>query len=64
VTPNIALHATRRGDLSMWKGVAAGNAARNGVFTTLLAARGMTGPDKAIDGTHGLRELLPSCSHC
>lgn len=60
VTPNIALHATRRGDLSMWKGVAAGNAARNGVFATLLAARGMTGPDKAIDGAHGLRELLGS----
>jgi 2-methylcitrate dehydratase len=57
VTPNIALHATRRGELSMWKGVAAGNAAR-GVFATLLAARGMTGPDKAIDGSHGLRELL------
>jgi 2-methylcitrate dehydratase len=58
VTPNIALHATRRGELSMWKGVAAGNAARNGIFATLLAARGMTGPDKAIDGSHGLRELL------
>src|SRR3954470_23491580 len=37
ITPNIALHATRRGDLSMWKGVAAGNAARNGVFAALLA---------------------------
>jgi 2-methylcitrate dehydratase len=58
VTPNIALHATRRGHLSMWKGVAAGNAARNGVFAALLAAEGMTGPDKAIDGSHGLRELL------
>jgi 2-methylcitrate dehydratase PrpD len=23
VTPNVALHATRRGELSMWKGVAA-----------------------------------------
>jgi 2-methylcitrate dehydratase len=58
VTPNIALHATRRGHLSMWKGVAAGNAARNGMFAALLAAEGMTGPDKAIDGSHGLRELL------
>jgi 2-methylcitrate dehydratase len=58
VTPNIALHATRRGDLSMWKGVAAGNAARNGVFAALLAAAGMTGPDKPIDGSHGVRELL------
>jgi 2-methylcitrate dehydratase len=58
VTPNIALHATRRGHLSMWKGVAAGNAARNGMFAALLAAEGMTGPEKAIDGSHGVRELL------
>lgn len=58
VTPNIALHATRRGHLSMWKGVAAGNAARNGMFAALLAAEGMTGPDNAIDGSHGVRELL------
>jgi 2-methylcitrate dehydratase len=58
ITPNIALHATRRGDLSMWKGVAAGNAARNGVFAALLAADGMTGPAHAIEGSHGLRELV------
>ena len=58
VTPNIALHATRRGDLSMWKGGAAPNAARNGVFAALLAQRGMTGPANAVEGSHGLRELL------
>lgn len=58
VTPNIALHATRRGDLSMWKGCAAPNGARNGVFAALLAEKGMTGPEKSIDGSHGLRELL------
>lgn len=58
ITPNIALHATRRGDLSMWKGVAAPNAARNGVFAALLAQRGMTGPEHAVEGSHGLRELL------
>ena len=58
VTPNIPLHATRRGDLSMWKGVAGGNAARNGVFAALLAAEGMTGPNNALDGSHGLGELL------
>lgn len=58
ITPNIALHATRRGDLSMWKGVAAPNAARNGVFAALLAEKGMTGPENAIEGSHGLRELL------
>jgi 2-methylcitrate dehydratase len=58
VTPNIALHATRRGELSMWKGAAAGNAARNGVFAALLAAEGMTGPDQPIDGSDGVQELL------
>ena len=58
VTPNIALHATRRGQLSMWKGAAAGNAARNGMFAALLAAEGLTGPEEAIDGSHGVRDLL------
>jgi 2-methylcitrate dehydratase len=58
VTPNIALHATRRGDLSMWKGCAGANAARNGVFAALLAEKGMTGPDHPIEGSHGLRELV------
>ena len=58
VTPNLALQATRRGNLSMWKGCAAGNAARNGVFAALLAAEGMTGPEQAIEGSHGLRELV------
>src|SRR3954466_9295447 len=56
VTPNLALEVTRRGKLSMWKGCAAANGARNGVFAALLAADGMTGPDQVIDGGHGLRE--------
>ena len=41
----------------MWKGCAAGNAARNGVFAALLAAEGITGPEKAIEGEHGLEKL-------
>ena len=58
ITPNLALEVTRRGNLSMWKGCAAANASRNGVFAALLAAEGMTGPEEAIDGGHGLRELI------
>ena len=58
ITPNLPLHVTRRGNLSMWKGCAGANAARNGLFAALLAAEGMTGPDQAIEGSHGLRELL------
>jgi len=60
VTPNLPLHTTRRGELSMWKGCAAGNAARNGVFAALLAADGMTGPENAIEGSDGLRQLMGS----
>jgi 2-methylcitrate dehydratase len=58
LTPNLALHATRVGELSMWKGAAAGNAARAGIFAARLAAGGMTGPERPLDGHHGLIELL------
>lgn len=57
ITPNIPLEVTRRGHLSMWKGCAAPNAGRNGVFAALLAREGMTGPELAISGAHGLADL-------
>jgi 2-methylcitrate dehydratase len=53
VVPNIALRQTRVGELSMWKGCAAANAARNGVFAALLANEGMTGPPEAFEGERG-----------
>ena len=37
----------------MWKGCAFANAARNGVFATLLANLGMTGPDRLFEGEMG-----------
>jgi 2-methylcitrate dehydratase len=58
LTPNLALHATRVGELSMWKGAAAGNAGRAGMFAARLAAAGMTGPERPMDGHHGLIELI------
>ncbi len=58
VTPNLALGVTRRGQLSMWKGVAEANGARNGVFAALLARAGMTGPEKAFEGQLGLHHLI------
>lgn len=54
IAPNIALWQTRVGELSMWKGCAGPNAARNGLFAALLAREGMTGPDQIIEGTSGL----------
>lgn len=57
VTANLSLQATRLGDLSMWKGCAAGNACRNGVFAAELAAAGITGPDSPFTGRGGLRQV-------
>jgi 2-methylcitrate dehydratase len=60
ITPNLALGATRRGDLSMWKSCASANAARNGLFAALLARAGMTGPERPVEGSLGLGDLLGS----
>jgi 2-methylcitrate dehydratase len=43
----------------MWKGAAAANAARNAVFATLLAEKGMTGPAHPFEGEMAfVRQLL------
>lgn len=48
------LRQTRSGELSMWKACAFAAAARNAVFATDLAGRGMTGPAPIFEGTFGL----------
>jgi 2-methylcitrate dehydratase len=58
VTANLPLAVTRRGQLSMWKGVAEANGVRNGLFAALLAKAGMTGPEKAFEGALGLSHLV------
>src|SRR4051812_7173112 len=55
---NVALRQTRAGDMSMWKGCAFANAARNGVFAALLAADGMTGPAPIFEGELGFMKLV------
>ena len=55
---NVALRQTRAGELSMWKGCAFANAARNGVFAALLAGEGMTGPAPIFEGELGFMKLL------
>mgnify|MGYP003337105513 FL=1 len=42
----------------MWKGCAAANAARNGLFAAELAHEGITGPQNAITGRWGLARVL------
>lgn len=53
IAPNVTLRQTRVGELSMWKGCAAANAARNGVFAAMLASKGMTGPSEIFEGEKG-----------
>src|SRR5688500_13606663 len=55
---NVALRQTRSGELSMWKGCAFANAARNGVFAAMLAADGLTGPAPIFEGDLGFMKLV------
>jgi 2-methylcitrate dehydratase len=55
---NVPMRNTRAGELSLWKGAATAFAVRNGVFAALLAAEGMTGPDRPFEGRHGLWDLI------
>jgi 2-methylcitrate dehydratase len=55
---NVALRQTRAGELSMWKGCAFANAARNGVFAALLASEGLTGPAPIFEGDLGFFKLV------
>ena len=54
VVPNLCTYQTRAGELSMWKGCAGPNGARNGIFAARLAREGMTGPYLAFDGIFGI----------
>lgn len=54
VTANIHLRQVRIGEVSMWKGAAMANAARNAIFAALLAKEGMTGPSPVFEGRWGL----------
>jgi 2-methylcitrate dehydratase len=55
---NVPMRASRAGQLSHWKGAATAFAGRNAVFAMLLAAEGMTSPDKPFEGRHGLFEQI------
>ena len=54
IAPNISLGQTRIGEVSMWKGAAMANAARNAVFAAMLAREGMTGPGPIFEGRQGV----------
>jgi 2-methylcitrate dehydratase len=47
------MRQVRAGELSEWKGASFANAARNAVFSAMLAAQGMTGPSPIFEGEMG-----------
>jgi len=58
VAPNMSLGQTRVGAVSMWKGCAFANAARNAIFAAMLAKEGMTGPEPIFEGRFGFFEAI------
>jgi 2-methylcitrate dehydratase len=50
---HITMRQVRAGELSMMKGCSFANAARNGVFSAMLAREGMTGPSPIFEGEMG-----------
>lgn len=50
---HIAMRQVRAGTLSEWKGASFANAARNAVFSAMLAGKGMTGPSPIFEGEMG-----------
>ena len=58
VVPNICLRETRKGELSIWKGLAGPNGSRAGLMAARLAQTGITGPDAPFEGTAGFMKQL------
>lgn len=53
-----ALRVTRTGDITMWKGLSASNAARNAVYAVMLTNNGMEGPTDVFDGQKGWKQII------
>ena len=58
VVPNICLRETRKGELSVWKGLAGPNSSRAGFLAAQLAQAGITGPDAPFEGAAGFMKQL------
>ena len=50
---HIAMRQVRAGNMSDWKGFSFANAARNAVFSALIAKEGITGPSPIFEGEMG-----------
>ena len=57
-TAHNALRVTRTGGINEWKGMASGNAARNAVYSCLLARNGVEGPTNLFEGQKGWKDTI------
>ncbi|MFC7135402.1 MULTISPECIES: MmgE/PrpD family protein [Salinibaculum] len=57
-TAHNALRVTRTGGINEWKGVASANAARNAVYSVVLADHGMEGPTNLFEGQKGWKQIV------
>ncbi|WP_121744694.1 MmgE/PrpD family protein [Natronorubrum halophilum] len=57
-TAHNALRVTRTGGINEWKGIASANAARNAVYSAMLAKNGMDGPRNLFEGQKGWQEVI------
>ncbi|WP_224336922.1 MmgE/PrpD family protein [Haloprofundus halobius] len=57
-TAHNALRVTRTGGINEWKGVASANAARNAVYSVLLARDGLEGPVDVFEGQKGWKQVI------
>ena len=55
---NVSLSVIHSEPVSNWKGISPGVTAQRAVYTTALAARGITGPRGLFEGPNGLDHLL------
>ena len=57
-TSNLALSIARRGEVSMWKGVAHPYVSHNAVQAVSMAGAGLTGPAAVFEGPGGFEEVV------
>ncbi|WP_082945571.1 MmgE/PrpD family protein [Mycobacterium sp. E2733] len=57
-TDNVSLATVHAEPVSNWKGISPASTGMRGVYATMLAARGVTGPRSLFEGPHGLVQLF------
>ncbi|MFH5797017.1 MmgE/PrpD family protein [Haladaptatus sp. CMAA 1911] len=57
-TAHNALRVTRTEGISEWKGLASANAARNAVYSAMLAKNGVEGPKNLFEGQKGWKQIV------